>query len=293
MSNYLQHSADLNISAAGVFSNSHFKRVLNESEYSFLDKKIRKYKHILRLQKNNSRNDALSSLYAHLLSKYRCEYIYKNFITKNILLGKHNLNTSTLINEFRVGSSLADIVLINGTSAVYEIKTELDSPDRLSDQLADYQKAFSKIYLVIHHSQIEKYFDIVKNTSIGMLALNEKYQLSKKKKAEINIDNLDITTMFKSLRKNEYTSIISKVFGYFPNVPNMFYFKKCLELAQKIEAVKFHQLMNCELKKRKPKEKEILTSGKIPDYLSNICLAIDPSEEQYHRLFKYLNQKIE
>lgn len=293
MSSYVQNSVDLNISISGIFSNSHFKRVLDRKKSSFIDTKIKKYKDQLGIKGGQSRKKALDSLYSYLLSSYRCEYIYKNFITKRILLGRHSLNTSTLINEFRVGSSFADIVLINGSSTVYEIKTELDSPNRLSDQMADYQKAFSTIYLVVHHSEIEKYLEVIKNSSIGLLALNKRFHLSKIKKAEENTDHLDIKTMFKSLRKDEYSNIISEAFGEVPEVPNMFYFKECLKLAKKMEAVYFHQLMDQELKKRKPREREILASGQVPDYLTNICLAIDPTAEEYNRLFTFLNQKIE
>lgn len=292
MSNHLQNSVDLNISISGVFSNTHFKRVLEQNESPFIDKKIAKYKGCLGIQSEQSRRGILNSFYKYLLSSYRCEYVYKNLITKKILLGRHSLNTSTLINEFRVGSSLADSVLINGSSKLYEIKTELDSPSRLLDQLTDYQKAFATIYLVVHHSQSEKYLQIIENSSVGLLALNKRFQLSEIKKAERNVTHLDITTMFKCLRKEEYSNIITEAFGGAPSVPNMFYFKECLKLAQKMDAVDFHQLMNPELKKRKPQEKNMLASDKLPDYLTNICLAIDPSAEEYDRLFTFLNQKI-
>lgn len=289
MPNHLQNSTDLNISISGIFSNSHFKRVIEGSEHSLLDAKIEKYQDLFDLREHHSYGEALSVFYDYLLSDYRCEYVYKNLITRKILLGRHSLNTSTLINEFRIASSLADVVLINGKSTVYEIKTELDSPDRLSDQLADYQKAFSNIYLVVHHSQEEKYRDLLRDSSVGLLALNNRFQLSEVKKAEVDTSHLDITTMFKSLRKEEYTNVVSKAFGFVPDVPNMFYFKKCLELARKMDPAEFHHLMSIELKKRKPRHKDVFSSGKVPDYLSNICLAIDPTEKGYHRLFRYLN----
>lgn len=47
-----------------------------------------------------------------------------NVIANKILLGKHSLNTSHMLSEFRVGYNKADVVIINGTSSVYEIKSE-------------------------------------------------------------------------------------------------------------------------------------------------------------------------
>lgn len=287
----LQKNTDLNISVSNIFSTSHFKKVITQPDYPLLEKKINKYSSVFD-RSFTTRKDALKTLYEYLLLNYRCEYVYKNLITKRILLGKHSLNTSNLINELRIGSSLADLVLFNGTSTVYEIKTELDSPERLSDQLNDYQKAFTKICLVIHHSQEEKYLDILRNSSVGLKVLNKQFHLSDRKVTEKKSDKLDIVTMFKCLRKAEYTNIIKTYYGSMPDVPNMYFFRECLELAKKIKPIKFHRLMNDELKKRKPREKQILNSGKIPNFLSSICLAIDPNGEQYDQLFKYLNKKL-
>mgnify|MGYP005845088593 CR=1 FL=1 len=292
MSNYLQNSVDLNISLSGVFSNSHFESVINTQTSSFIDKKIAKYKDQFEIESGLSRKDVLDLFYAYLLSSYRCEYVYKNSITKKILLGRHSLNTSTLINEFRVGSSIADCVLINGSSTLYEIKTELDSPNRLMDQLIDYQKAFTTIYLVVHYSEIEKYQPVIENSSVGLLALSKRFQLSVVKEALKDATHLDITTMFKSLRKKEYSNIILNAFGKVPDIPNMFYFRECLKLAQQMKALNFNKLMSQELKKRKPQEKHVLNSDKLPEYLTNICLSIDPNVEEYERLFSFLNKKI-
>jgi hypothetical protein len=292
MSTALQNSVDTNLSVSGIFSNSHFKRVISNGRSKFIDTKIEKYGPFLGLNKEATRKDALEAFYSYLLSEYRCEYVYKNFITKNILLGRHSLNTSTLLNEFRVGSSLADLVLINGKSVVYEIKTELDTPERLEDQITDYQKAFPYIYLVTHHTLIDKYLSILKDENVGLKALTDKFHLTEIRKAKYNPEYLEITTMFKALRKKEYSNVIKEVFGELPDVPNMYYFKECFELAKQLEPEIFHRLMSEELKKRKPKEIEPIQANLLPKFLSNICLTIDPNANQYDRLFKYLKAKI-
>lgn len=292
MSTALQNSVDTNLSVSGIFSNSHFKRVISKGRSKFIDAKIDKYLQYLELNKGATRKDALEALYSYLLSEYRCEYVYKNFITKKILFGRHSLNTSTLLNEFRVGSSLADLVLINGKSVVYEIKTELDTPERLEDQLADYRKAFAQIYLVTHHSLTDKYLSILRDDDVGVIALTNNFTLSEVREAKEETKHLDITTMFKSLRKEEYSNIIESQYGEVPEVPNMYYFKECLKLAKKINPERFHRLMSTELKKRKPKETMPFKKNLLPEFLTNICMAIDPTANQYDRLFQYLNAKI-
>ncbi len=52
-------------------------------------------------------------------SKFRDDYVYRSAITDKILLGRHNLNTATLLNEVRAGSCKADVVVLN--SGVLEI----------------------------------------------------------------------------------------------------------------------------------------------------------------------------
>ena len=45
----------------------------------------------------------LDWIYNILFKNYRNEYIYKNVIANRILLGRHNLNTSHMLTEFRAG----------------------------------------------------------------------------------------------------------------------------------------------------------------------------------------------
>jgi len=292
MSTLLQNSVDNNLSVSGIFSNSHFKRVISNGKSKYIDAKIDKYIQSLGLNKGATRKDALEAFYSYLLSEYRCEYVYKNFITKKILLGRHSLNTSTLLNEFRVGSSLADLLLINGKSIVYEIKTELDTPERLEDQLTDYRKAFTYIYLVTHHSLTEKYLSILNDDHVGVIALSDDLTLPVVREAKFNSRYLNITTMFKSLRKEEYSNVIKAEYGEVPEVPNMYYFKQCLEMANKMGPEHFHRLMSKELKKRKPKVITPFQKNLLPEFLTNICLTINPTDNQYERLFQYLNTKI-
>src|SRR4030042_4812846 len=46
--------------------------------------------------------DFLDWLYSKMSRHYRNEYVYKNAIANKILLGKHSLNTSYMLTEFRV-----------------------------------------------------------------------------------------------------------------------------------------------------------------------------------------------
>lgn len=280
-----------NMAMAGIFSNARFEQVLVEGENARLDRILIRYGSGQN-KVSEERNKLLDNVYRYLLSEYRCEYIYKNLIARKILLGRHSLNTSVMINEFKVGSSLADAVIFNGYPTVYEIKTELDSPERLEEQLNQYYKAFTTVYLVVHHSQADRYLQRLRGSNAGLLALTRRNQFTTIRKTNPEYSGLDIKTMFKCLRKQEYSNIITRKFRKLPQVHNMRYFKACLKLAQTMEPLEFHRQMNNELKKRKPQEPGLITSRQVPESLTNICLSLNPSTKQYERLISYLNQPI-
>src|SRR5262245_42464473 len=81
-------------------------------------------------------------------ARNRDEYVYKAAITHKVLLGTHSLRTAAMLTEFRVGANKADVAILNGTSTVYEIKSERDSLKRLAAQLASYRMVFAKVNVI-------------------------------------------------------------------------------------------------------------------------------------------------
>ncbi|WP_313799062.1 sce7726 family protein [Cytobacillus sp.] len=65
--------------------------------------------------------------------------------------------------ELNVGSSRLDIGRINGKSIAYEIKTELDTLDKLEKQINDYSKVFEYIYIIIHPCHYKKTIEMIPN----------------------------------------------------------------------------------------------------------------------------------
>lgn len=56
--------------------------------------------------------------------------------------------------EFVVDSNRLDFGRVNGQSYAYEIKTELDSLDRLSSQVESYSQAFEHVWVVVHPTHL-------------------------------------------------------------------------------------------------------------------------------------------
>lgn len=191
----------------------------------------------------------LDLIYEILLKKYRNEYVYKNVIANKVLLGRHSLNTTQMLTEFRVGKNKADAVILNGSSTAYEIKSEYDSFTRLDKQIQSYLKAFEYINLITSPSQIEK----IKNhlpKNIGILSFTKKNTISIIREPQSNFKNIDFGFLFDSLRRDEYLNIIKRFYGNLPDVPNTKIYQFSKKLYCNIPPIDAHKLTIDILKKR-------------------------------------------
>lgn len=195
----------------------------------------------------------LEDVYRYLFANYRNEYIYKNVIARKILLGRHSLNTTNMLTEFWVQDCKADIVMINGSLTVYEIKSELDTFNRLENQINKYLDFFEYINVVTSREQAKKLQDIL-SQEVGIIILTEKGTLSTFRDASNNRANIKTAILFSSLRKPEYLRVIKNFYGYIPNLPNTLIYRKCLEMFKSVPLDRGLELVKAELKNRRKKE---------------------------------------
>lgn len=212
-------------------------------------------------------------IYNLLFKNYRNEYIYKNVIANKILLGKHSLYTSQMLTEFRVGRSKADVVLLNGTSTVYEIKSEFDSFARLEKQIQAYFEIFNYINVITSASQASKLESILPETA-GILVLTNRNSIATIREAKANIENTKPEILFDSLRKTEYTKVINEYYGSIPAVPNTMIYKECKRLFCKIPKIVAYDLTIKILRKRSNSKVLREFIDKAPSSLSAYAMSI-------------------
>ena len=269
---------------------SNFRKIVKNCEFESHKSKVRK--HVTNLDSKKFLT-IVKFIYKQLEENYRSEYIYKNaLLNQELLMSKYGLADTIVLNEFRVGNSIADFVLLNGEVRIFEIKTDLDGFEKLAKQIEDYQKFANKVFIVVSHKNSDRLIEKYANSSVGIVALDNDGKLETIKDALSSVHNFDYATIFKTLRQPEYLEVIRDYFGGIPNVPNTQIFRECLELAKEIDICQFQSLAFNKLKQRSLKCPELLKSNKTPKELKHICYTLNLSDVEYKNLYSFLHTKI-
>lgn len=213
---------------SSLFSTSFVDKLVADKHIEHITGVFKQTGFITRIQEDATVNDSLKKAFDYLNKHYRCEYVFKTAVLNEVLLKRHDFD-SVFLTEFRALNAKADIVILNGTSTVYEIKSDIDSLDRLPGQLAAYQKIFDKVFVVSNEKNKEGIRKIV-GPKIGILILNPDLTISTEREARSNRATLNKAVMFDCLRKNEYLAIIEQAFGYVPKVPGTVIHSYCRKL---------------------------------------------------------------
>lgn len=272
-----------------LFTQNMFKVLLNE------DIPCETYISIIKRYASNagdkSNADLISEIYSYMRKNYRNEYFYKNTLLNKLLLGVHKPTTTTALTEIPVGKSKADFILINGKAIVYEIKTALDTFERLESQLSDYYKAFDHVAVVTdskNRATIEK---ILSDTPVGIYLMTERDQISPLKKPTRYREKLSAQEIFKVMNKDEYESVLMQLYSKLPKVTPVWYYTKCQEMFCDVELSVSYPLFLKELKKR---NKIIIERYKdVPYELKTLVYFSKYKKNDYMKLYEFLNRNFE
>jgi len=228
-------------------------------------------------------------LFALLFRNYRNEYIYKSAIANKILLGIHSLNTSFMLTEFRAADCKADAVILNGTSSVYEIKSEFDNLDRLKRQLSAYRQVFDHVHVITSYEQLEKVSQVV-DESVGLMVLGDRQSICTVRNSQSMKHYTKPDMIFDSLRKHEYVEIVKKEFGALPDVPNTRIYADCKALFCKLPPELAHDDMVWALKKRGDNRVLREFVMKVPPSLKALSLSCKLSSKERETFLKMLDR---
>lgn len=226
--------------------------------------------------------------YKELVTSYRSEYVYKNAIAEKIIKGRHRLsNNCHFDTEFRVYDSIADVIIANGTTTAYEIKTEYDSFDRLHNQLSDYSKVFEHVYVVIPESKYLAWLNNIPHFA-GVMTLTKGYSLKIKRNPLSNVSNIDLSVVFSCLRRNEILCFIENYFGYLPDVKPVALKGACKELFLTLSKEQAHKALLSALKTRGLQKNGVNLVKGGPSSLVSLFLTANLSRKQAGSLVEVL-----
>ena len=201
----------------------------------------------------------------------RHEYTYKAALIQKVLLGKHSLNTSSMLREFRVRESRADLVVLNGIATVYEIKSEKDKLDRLSSQIDDYKRVFPRIAVITCEKFASRVLDETPN-AVGVSVLSDRYQISEIREANSDYTNVSSSWIFDCLRTNEAKQILEELSVPVPNCSNIQIRKEMQRLFGKIPAKEAHEKMVEVLKRTRSLQPLTESISELPQSLRPAAL---------------------
>lgn len=257
---------------AKIFTSSNINKVA-QGDFSNIYDAVSNFPN---LEDLNTLEEIYDESYKLLCKHYPNEYVVKNIIANNILIGTHSMNTASMLSELRVGSNKADCVIINGHSTCYEIKTKYDSLKRLSDQLVSYVKAFDQTYVVIHEVHLDAVLQIYsKNPNFGIMISNNRNSLSRKIVAPKS-SFFDVDVMFHTLRKEEYMDIIKDITGIEPSYPATELFSECKNIFCRLEHNEANQQFKRVLKKYRRNDDGFI--NKLPKSMKNLGISFKISE---------------
>jgi hypothetical protein len=272
---------------SSLFSRNEVKSWLR-GDFTSINYKIERYDRQWRKSVSATYMDYLKYVYNILELHYQNEYVFKNALLNEWLIKEIGQGNSKVFNEYRVGNAVADLVMFNGNSKVFEIKTEYDSDHRLALQLENYKKAFNQIYIIIPESKLflyEKY-----NDGVGLISFNSK--LTKKftiQRQAVNNTEVDAETIMHILHTHEYKAIVKLHYGYLPEMTSFSQFRTCSELIKKIPNQELNRRFIEQMKKR---DLENVLSNRYYKEFNQLSLALKLSKVERKNMIQKLKSPL-
>ena len=274
---------------SSIFSRGNFDRLLKRNDYTLFQDIISDYDSKLIGSRLITYADFTDYAYKYILKNYRNEYVFKNSLI-NMLIKEFGTSHTIIFNEFSVGNSIADLVMFNGISRAYEIKTELDSDKRLGTQLADYKKIFQRCFVVVHDNCVGKYINADDDIGIISMCVNRGNVKFEEVKAPKDNHNIDPHILIRCLRSSEYKELVKRYYRELPEMNAFTAFSICEEMMSAIPSDKLNCLFIDLMKERKTNMSQLKIFDK---HLRQIGLSMHFSDKDYEIVSQRLQEPIQ
>lgn len=269
-----------------LFLRSEVQRMQND-DFESINLKLKSH-NLYDKNKGKSYLQFLRKTYRLLQKRYQNEYVLKNEILNKWVKEELGKSDSIIYNELSIGKARADLVLFNGASTVFEIKTELDDISRLKNQLENYNKIFNEVYVVVPIEESNLYFDF--DSSVGIITYDSlSHKLHKMREARYSID-IQIDVLMEVLRTKEYLQICKNYYGELPENLNAFnQFEICKKLISEIPKKEINSVFI-----KKMKERSVYNEffNIINSEFNQICLSLNLNRSERNDFIEKLRKTI-
>jgi len=246
----------------------------------------------LPLPKKARVRDVFDTAFAFLTkSEFRNEYVYRAALTKRVLLGTHSLQTASMLSEFRVGPCRADVAVLNGTSTVYEIKSERDSLSKLERQVSAYREVFATIYVIAGENHIQAVLKAMPK-DIGVMKLSARYQISCLREATNAPGRTKPLSILDALRTTEAIALLKARGLHVPSVPNTKLRAALREEFAKLEPLAAHDEMVRTLKDSRSLLPLADLIDELPESLCAAALTVPLRRADHSRLVQSVHTPV-
>jgi hypothetical protein len=212
----------------------------------------------------------LDDFYKLLVKHYRCEYVFKNAVAASVRSQNRGFNNIVVLDEFRASECRVDVAVVNGTSVAYEIKTDLDSLDKLPRQLNAYQRIFDETWIVTTPALSDS-AKIVAPSHVGIATLGANLRLKTVRDCTPNNEHVSPEHIFDCMRREEYVAALKRFTGVTPAVPPARMYTECKRIFCDLAPTSAHTAFVSAIKSRTAKSL-LAAHGAIPPSLTYLCL---------------------
>lgn len=219
--------------------------------------------------------DYLAWAYNTLLRHYPCEYVYKNEFLNRVVL-KHRLGRDcVVVSEFKVAGAIADFAIFGEESGAFEIKTDLDSPRRLAEQLAAYQTVFEKVCLVISMEDLGRYVPLLPS-NIGLIGLlNDPCGCNFEEiRPAAQTEAIDPAELMKVLHTAEYERLVKSYCGALPSCQPFKRYDACLNVLKEMPQAVLRQAFRDSVRQRRNRLQTMAVLRQAPRVLRQMTLSL-------------------
>jgi hypothetical protein len=194
---------------------------------------------------------------------------------------RSNGDPRCILGQFRVGPCKADLVVIDGTSTAWEVKSDLDGLGRLPAQLAAYGRFFARVSVLAGDRHVERVIAVAPKR-VGVCALSEHGEVQVLREAATLPEQIDPATVAACIRRAESVAILRLLGVPFPDMPNTLVHREILAAFSRLPPRLVHDAMVEILGKTRAARAVCAFADALPPSLSALAFTVrmTPSERQ-------------